>query len=79
METIIGFAAGYLAGSAEGSAGADRLRSSLRAIANSQEARRLAAEGVALASTVLRQVASRGVGGFLAAQTGTAGSASRPA
>ncbi len=69
METIIGFAAGYLAGSAEGSAGPNRLRSSLRAIANSQEARRLATEGIALASTVLRQVATRGVGSFLPART----------
>ena len=76
METIIGFAAGYLAGSAEGSAGVDRLRSSLRAIANSQEARRLTAEGVALATVVLRQAASRGVGRFLPARTGASASRS---
>jgi hypothetical protein len=76
METIIGFAAGYLAGSAEGSAGPDRLRSSLRAIANSQEARRLAAEGVALASAVLREAANRGVGGFLLARKGASASRS---
>lgn len=63
METIIGFAAGYLAGAAEGSGGVDRLRSSLRSIVNSPETRRLASESMKVAAAVLRQTSNRGIGG----------------
>jgi len=44
METIIGFVAGYLAGSREGRAGLDRLRTSWHAIRTSPEVRKLASE-----------------------------------
>ncbi|HUJ07883.1 MAG TPA: hypothetical protein VLX31_17395 [Streptosporangiaceae bacterium] len=60
METIIGFAAGYLAGMQEGRDGLDRLRKSVRAIASSPEAHRLAAEAVALAGALVRQGSARG-------------------
>lgn len=62
METIIGFAAGYLVGSKEGKAGYERLKASVQAIAKSQEARRLAADAASLAGMLLRQASSRGIG-----------------
>jgi hypothetical protein len=62
METIIGFAAGYLAGAKEGKAGLERLRTSVEAIVKSQEARKLAAEAVSLAGALLRRSSARGVG-----------------
>jgi len=62
METIIGFAAGYLVGAKEGRAGIDRLRTSLKAIANSPEARRLTAEAMSVAGTLMRQASARGAG-----------------
>ncbi len=62
METIIGFAAGYLVGSKEGKAGYERLKTSIQAIAKSNEARRLAADAASLAGMLVRQVSARGVG-----------------
>jgi hypothetical protein len=62
METIIGFAAGYLVGSKEGKAGYERLKASVQAIAKSREARRLAADGAALAGMLVRQASARGLG-----------------
>ena len=62
METIIGFAAGYLVGSKEGKAGYERLKTSVQAIAKSNEARRLAADAASLAGMLVRQVSARGVG-----------------
>lgn len=62
METIIGFAAGYLVGSKEGKAGYERLKSSVQAIAKSHEARRIAADAASLAGMLVRQVSARGVG-----------------
>jgi hypothetical protein len=62
METIIGFAAGYLVGSKEGRAGYERLKTSVQGIAKSQEARRLAGDAVSLAGMLVRQVSARGVG-----------------
>jgi len=60
METIIGFAAGYLTGTQEGKDGLDRLRKSLREIAGSAEARRLAAGALAVAGSLVRQGSARG-------------------
>jgi uncharacterized protein with PhoU and TrkA domain len=62
METIIGFAAGYLVGAKEGRAGFDRLKSSVQAIAKSPEARRMAAEAMSLAGVIVRQTSARGIG-----------------
>jgi hypothetical protein len=65
METIIGFVAGYLAGSRDGKEGLARLRESADAIRNSPEARRMAAEGLMFAGAMLRQaVAGRGISGL---------------
>jgi len=62
METIIGFAAGYLVGSKEGKAGYERLKASVQAIAKSKEARRLAADAASLAGMLARQASARGIG-----------------
>jgi len=62
METIIGFAAGYLVGAKEGEAGLERLRNSVEAIAKSPEARKLAAEAVSLVGMLVRRTSARGVG-----------------
>ena len=60
METIIGFAAGYLTGTKAGRDGLERMRSSARAIAQSPEARRLATEAVTVASAVVGRGSVRG-------------------
>jgi len=62
METIIGFAAGYLVGAKEGRDGLGRLKTSVEAIAKSPEARRMAAEAMSLAGIVMRQASARGLG-----------------
>lgn len=62
METIIGFAAGYLAGAKEGPAGLERLKSSVQAIVKSKEARRLATEAVSVAGMLVRSGSARGIG-----------------
>ncbi len=59
METIIGFIAGYLTGSREGQAGLERIRKSVRDIANSPEARRMAGEAVAVAGSIVGRSSSR--------------------
>jgi len=80
METIIGFVAGYLVGSREGKAGAERLRESWNAIRTSPEVRRMAAEALSIAEVVARSASSRGfseLGGTvvrtLTQRAGTAG------
>jgi hypothetical protein len=62
METIIGFAAGYLVGTKEGKAGYERLKASVQAIAKSQEARKLAADAASLTGMLMRQASARGIG-----------------
>jgi hypothetical protein len=62
METIIGFAAGYLVGAKEGRDGVNRLKTSLEAIAKSPESRKLAGQALALAGLVMRQTSARGIG-----------------
>lgn len=59
METLIGFAAGYLVGSKDGPDGLRRLRSSLEAILTSTETKRLTREALTLAEGIARQVSSR--------------------
>jgi hypothetical protein len=60
METIIGFAAGYLTGVKDGGQGLERIKSSLRDIAQSKEARRLASEAVTMAGALLGRGSARG-------------------
>lgn len=62
METVIGFIAGYLAGSREGREGAERLRSSWAAIRTSPEVHRLAAEGLSVAEALTRRASARSLG-----------------
>jgi len=62
METIIGFAAGYLAGAKEGKAGLERLKTSVEAIMKSQEARKLALEALSVAGMLVRSGSARGIG-----------------
>jgi hypothetical protein len=63
METLIGFIAGYLAGSQDGKEGLARVRKSLAAIRSSPEVRRLAMEGTSLAAALVKQATSRGLAG----------------
>jgi hypothetical protein len=63
METIIGFVAGYIAGSRDGRAGLERLRTSWRAIRTSPEVHRLVAETVVVAESTLRRAATGGLSG----------------
>jgi hypothetical protein len=60
METIIGFAAGYLAGTKDGSQGIERIKSSLRDIAQSKEARRLVSDAVTMAGAILGRRSAQG-------------------
>ncbi len=62
METIIGFAAGYLAGAQEGKEGLERLKTSVKAIARSPELRKLAAEAMSAAAMLVRHSSARGLG-----------------
>jgi hypothetical protein len=62
METIIGFAVGYLIGSQDGKKGLERAKASLQAIRNSPEAKRLTANAVGVAGSVLKQASARGLG-----------------
>jgi hypothetical protein len=62
METIIGFAAGYLAGAKEGKEGLDRLKTSVEAIVKSREVRRLATDAVSVAGALVRRTSARGIG-----------------
>jgi hypothetical protein len=63
METIIGFVAGYIAGSRDGRDGLERLRTSWRAIRTSPEVHRLVAETVVVAESALRRAATGGLSG----------------
>jgi hypothetical protein len=69
MEAIIGFVAGYLAGSRDGRAGLERLRTSWDAIRTSPEVRRLAGEAVVIAEATVRRAASGGLSGTVGGVT----------
>jgi len=58
METLIGFAAGYIAGCKDGPDGVKRLRESAAEILNSGEVKRLAGEAMSFAEALLRRSAS---------------------
>ena len=62
METVIGFVAGYLVGAGDGKDGLARVRSSLRSIWHSSEARRLAAEAVTVARGAVSQLSEKALG-----------------
>ncbi len=83
METIIGFVAGYLAGSREGKAGLERLKTSWQAITSSPEVRKLAADAIVLAEQLVKRAPAGGISGAvvrtLASRAGSRGQASRAA
>lgn len=66
METIIGFVAGYLAGSREGKAGLERLKTSWRAIRTSPEVRKMASDAIVLAEQVVRRAPAGGISATVA-------------
>jgi hypothetical protein len=70
METIVGFIAGYIAGSKDGKDGLKRLRSSVEAIIKSDEVKRLTGEAMSLAEVTVRRAAS---GRSLSGLSGTVG------
>lgn len=67
METLIGFAVGYLVGTRQGREGLAKARESVQAIRNSPEFRRLVLTGVSVAGSAVRQVLGGGVGAALTA------------
>jgi hypothetical protein len=69
METIVGFVLGYMAGARDGRDGLERLRTSLRAIRNSPEARKLATDALTVAEMVARRASSEGLGGTVGGVT----------
>jgi len=71
METIIGFVAGYLAGSRDGKDGVKRLRESLEAIIGSPEVKRLAGEAMTMAEAAARKAAAGRSFGSLSDTVGT--------
>ncbi len=83
METIIGFVAGYLAGSREGKAGLERLRTSWHAITTSPEVRKMASDAVVLAEQMVRRAPAGGISGAvvrtLASRASSRSQASRAA
>jgi hypothetical protein len=83
METIIGFVAGYLAGSRDGKAGLERLKTSWHAITTSPEVRKMASDAIVFAEQVVRRAPAGGISGAivrtLAARTGARSQASRAA
>jgi hypothetical protein len=64
METILGFVVGYLAGARDGDGGIERLRTSVKAIIASPEARKLAGEAMTIAEIVARRASSQGLSGL---------------
>ena len=64
METLIGFAVGYLVGAREGQDGVQRLKASVSSIIGSAEARRMLAEAMAVAEPIARRASSAGLAGM---------------
>jgi hypothetical protein len=71
METILGFVAGYLAGSRDGKDGAKRLRESFEAIISSPEVRRMAGEAMTVAESAARRATAGRSFGSLSDTVGT--------
>lgn len=66
METLIGFAIGFVVGTRQGKDGLRTLRRSFDAIRTSPEVRELLSGGVAVAGSMARQVLTGGAGPVLA-------------
>jgi len=83
METIIGFVAGYLAGSREGKAGLERLKTSWQAIISSPEVRKMASDAIVLGEQMVKRAPVGGISGSvvrtLASRAATRREASRAA
>lgn len=62
METLIGFAIGYLVGTKQGRDGLAKVRESLDAIRNSPDVRQMVVAGAAVAGSAVRQVLGGGAG-----------------
>jgi len=71
METIVGFVAGYLAGSRDGRDGVKRLRESVQAIISSPEAKRLAGQAMTVAEIAGRRAMAGRSFGSLSDTVGT--------
>jgi hypothetical protein len=65
METLIGFAVGYVFGTRQGREGLANARRSWEAIRTSPEVRQMLAGGVAIAGSAFRQVLRGGAGAVL--------------
>jgi hypothetical protein len=65
METMIGFVVGYFVGTREGRAGFEKARASWEAIRHSAELREMVGAAVAVATPVLRQLATGGAGALV--------------
>lgn len=62
METLIGFAIGYMIGTRQGQDGMRRALESLDAIRNSPEVRKMVAGGAGVAGSMVQQLLGSGVG-----------------
>lgn len=67
METLIGFAIGYLVGTRQGRKGLEKAYESLQAIRNSPEVRNLVLTGASVAGASVKQVLGGGAGAALTA------------
>jgi hypothetical protein len=65
VETLIGFAVGYLVGTRQGRDGLAKLRETVLAISRSPEVHQLLRDGVAVAGGAARQVVTGGGGRLL--------------
>jgi hypothetical protein len=62
METVVGFAVGFMVGTREGRKGIDTLRQSLAAIRESADVKHLVGEAIAALAPIMRE-AARATGG----------------
>jgi hypothetical protein len=65
METVIGFAVGFIVGTQQGRDGLVKLRDSWNAISTSPEVRQAVAAGVSMAGATARQLMNGGAGKVL--------------
>jgi hypothetical protein len=65
METLIGFAIGYVVGTRQGRDGLRKARESFDAIRTSPEVRQLVATGASIAGSTMKQLLSGGAGPML--------------
>jgi hypothetical protein len=66
METLIGFAIGYLVGTRQGREGLRNARDSVDAIRRSPDVQQLVSSGVSMAGATVKQLMSGGAGPMLA-------------